>query len=280
MVEHPGPGRGVVAVQDLALPVEFDDLPGRGVIGSDITVDTQERLLLTTPAGIVRADLSSGALGWAAPIPGCRGSALQRADGSILVICGETVLCWDGHDCQILAGGFTGGTSLLPGPDGQEWVFDYKTAQWMQFGMSVTLTRLGDGLGQEERHTIDFRAGIWSAVWLSGLRFFLAGDGRFGLVDLDNTTTVPIDERLRSPHPDQRGAVRIDEHTVMTATRHGTVYRIDVETGKSTLMARLDILALGCDLASGHQGRAYVLEHPGSPRSFIPIVVALSGYMP
>lgn len=245
-----------------------------------ITVDTQERLLLTTPAGIVRADLSSGALGWAAPIPGCRGSALQRADGSILVICGETVLRWDGHDCQILAGGFTGGTSLLLGPDGQEWVFDYKTAQWMQSGMSVTLTRLGDGLGQEERHTIDFRAGIWSAVWLSGLRFFLAGDGHFGLVDLDNTTTVPIDERLRSPHPDQRGAVRIDEHTVMTATRHGTVYRIDVETGKSTLMARLDMLALGCDLASGHQGRAYVLEHRGSPRSFIPIVVALSGYMP
>jgi hypothetical protein len=124
----------------------------------------------------------------------------------------------------------------------------------MQSGMSVTLTRLGDGLGQEERHTIDFRAGIWSAVWLSGLRFFLAGDGHFGLVDLDNTTTVPIDERLRPPHPDQRGAVRIDEHTVMTATRHGTVYRIDVETGKSTLMARLDMLALGCDLASGHQG--------------------------
>jgi len=137
-----------------------------------------------------------------------------------------------------------------------------------------------DGLGQEERHTIDFRAGIWSAVWLSGLRFFLTGDGHFGLVDLDNTTTVPIDERLRSLHPGQRGAVRIDEHTVMTATRHGTVYRIDVETGKSTLMARLDMLALGCDLASGHQGRAYVLEHRGSPRSFIPIVVALSGYMP
>ena len=113
------------------MPVEFDDLPGRGVIGSDITVDTQERLLLTTAAGIVRADLGSGALGWAAPIPGCRGSALQRADGSILVICGETVLRWDGHDCQILAGGFTGGTSLLLGPDGQEWVFDYTTAQWM-----------------------------------------------------------------------------------------------------------------------------------------------------
>jgi Holliday junction resolvase-like predicted endonuclease len=245
-----------------------------------ITVDPQERLLLTTPAGIVRVDLSSGTLDWAAPIPGCRRSVLQRADGSILVICGETVLRWDGHDCQILAGGFTGGTSLLPGSDGQEWVFDYKKAEWLQFGMSVTLTRLGAGLGQEERHTIDFRAGIWNAVWLSGHRFYLAGDGHFGVVDLDDTTVVPIDETLRSPHPDQRGAIRIDEHTVMTATRHGTVYRIDVETGNSTLMARLDMLALGCDLASGKNGRAYVLEHRGSPRAFIPIVIALSGYEP
>jgi len=146
--------------------------------------------------------------------------------------------------------------------------------------MSVTLTRLGAELGQEQRHSVDFQAGIWNAVWLSERRFFLAGDGHLGVVDLDKTTTVPIDDRLRSPHPDQRGAVRIDEHTVMTATRHGTVYRIDIETGTSTLVARLDMLALGCDLASGDHGRAYVLEHRGSPRAFIPIVVALAGYLP
>ena len=100
--------------------------------------------------------------------------------------------------------------------------------------MSVTLTRLGTEMGQEQRHVVDFQAGIWNAVWLSGRRFFLAGDGHFGVVDLDKTAAVPIDDRLRSPHPDQRGAIRIDEHTVMTATRHGTVYRIDVETGKPT----------------------------------------------
>jgi hypothetical protein len=64
----------------------------------------------------------------------------------------------------------------------------------------------------------------------------------------------------------------------MTATRHGTVYRIDVETGKSDLVARLDMLALGCDMASDDQGSAYVLEHRGSPRAVIPIVVTLSGY--
>lgn len=245
-----------------------------------IAVDSNERLLLTMPQGIVRADVSSGASEWAVPIPRCRGSALPRPDGSILVTCGETILRWDGSECQIVAGGFTGGTSLLRGPEGQAWVFDYKKAEWLQFGMSVTLTQLGDDMGQEERHVVDFQAGIWNAVWLFGHRFFLAGDGHFGVVDLDKTTSVPIDDRLRSPHPGQRGAIRVDERTVMTATRHGTVYRIDVETGKSDLVARLDMLALGCDMASDDRGRAYVLEHRGGPRTFIPIVVALSGYGP
>jgi Holliday junction resolvase-like predicted endonuclease len=270
VITDTGPGVHAEVVLHGAQPQE--------TVVDGIAVDSDGQLLLTMPRGVVRADLSSGAREWAVPIPGCRGSALSRPDGSILVVCGETILRWDGRECQIVAGGFTGGTSLLGGPEGQAWVFDYKTAEWLHFGMSVTLTQLGDEMGQEERRAVDFQAGIWNAVWLSRRRFFLAGDGHFGVVDLDKTTSVPIDDRLRSPHPDQRGAIRIDERTVMTATRHGTVYRIDVGTGTSDLVARLDMLALGCDMASDDHGRAYVLEHRGSPRNFIPIVVALSGY--
>ncbi len=36
--------------------------------------------------------------------------------------------------------------------------------------------------------------------------------------------------------------------------------------------------ALGCDMTSDDHGRAYILEHQGSPRAFIPTVVTLSGY--
>jgi hypothetical protein len=49
-------------------------------------------------------------------------------------------------------------------------------------GRTVTLTRLGAGLGREERYTVEFWAGIWSAVWLCGRRFFPASDGHFGVV--------------------------------------------------------------------------------------------------
>ena len=242
-----------------------------------IAVDPDGRLLLTMPAGIARVDLSTGRLDWAVPIPGCRGHALALADRSILVLQGTAVLRWHEDKVRIVSGGFTGGTSLLPGPRGEAWVFDYKGAAWLKAGLAVTLTRLGAGLGQEERHTIDFRAGIWSAVWLSGQRFYLAGDGHFGVVDLDRTTTVEIDDRLRSPHPDQRGSMRLDDRTVLTASRHGTVYRIDVESGHHTRVAELDMLAIGCDLAAGQGSSAYVLEHRGGPRAFIPTVVRLSG---
>lgn len=243
-----------------------------------VALDSAGRLLLTLPAGVARINLGTGVTEWAVPVPGCRGSALPLPDGSILVLRGPAVLRWRGDTPEVAAGGFAGGTSLLPGPGGQAWVLDYKTAGWPGGDRAVTLTNLGPDprLGDEERHTVDFRAGIWSAVWLSGHRFYLAGDGHFGVVDLDKTTAVPIDDRLRSPHPDQRGSARVDRRTVVTASRHGTVYQIDVETGATECLARLDMLALGCDMTAGPRGVSYVLEHRGSPRSFIPIVVELT----
>jgi hypothetical protein len=52
--------------------------------------------------------------------------------------------------------------------------------------------------------------------------------------------------------------MRLDGRTVLAASRHGTVYRIDVESGRHTRVAELDMLALGCDLAAGQGNSAYV----------------------
>lgn len=277
------PGQEVPVVTETAPGVQAEvvlyGMQASATTVDGVAVDAGGRLLLTMPDGIARVDLDTGVTDWAVPVPGCRRGALALADGSILVMHGAAVLRWRDHAVEVAGGGFTGGTSLLPGPNGEAWVFDYKTAGWAGGGRAVTLTRLGAELrlGDDERHTVDFRAGIWSAVWLSGRRFYLAGDGHFGVVDLDRNETVAIDYRLRSPHPDQRGSTRVDERAVLTASRHGTVYRIEVESGLSSCVARLEMLALGCDMAAGPPGVAYVLEHRGSPRAFIPIVVKLSG---
>lgn len=97
------------------------------------------------------------------------------------------------------------------------------------------------------------------------------------MIDLDAGTTVAVDDRLISPYPDQRGATRIDDRTVLTASRHGTVYCIDVENGRNTCVAKLDMLALGCDMAAAEPNVAYVLQHRGGSRGFQPIVIKLSG---
>ena len=62
-----------------------------------------------------------------------------------------------------------------------------------------------DVLLLDRTHLEAMLSGLLSPADLSGRRFFLAGDGHFDVVDLDKTSTVPIDDRLRSPHPDGHG---------------------------------------------------------------------------
>ena len=57
-----------------------------------------------------------------------------------------------------------------------------------------------DMLLLDRTHLEAMLSGLWPPV--SGGP---AGDGHVGVVDLDKTSTVPIDDRLRSPHPDGHG---------------------------------------------------------------------------
>lgn len=63
--------------------------PAWGTSVDGLAVHPDGRLLLTTLSGVVGADLGTGALTWAVPIPGCRRGVLVMPDGSMLVIYGE-----------------------------------------------------------------------------------------------------------------------------------------------------------------------------------------------
>lgn len=120
-----GPDDSVSVITEMAPGVRGDVVlhgtQPQETIADGIAVDRDSRLLLTMPQGVVRADPGTGASDWAVPVPGCRGSALPCPDGGVLVTCGEAILRWDGRECHIVAGGLSGGTSLLRGPDGQTW---------------------------------------------------------------------------------------------------------------------------------------------------------------
>jgi hypothetical protein len=63
----------------------------------------------------------------------------------------------------------------------------------------------------------------------------------------------------------------------MLAARHGSVYRHE-DSGQVMPVVRHNTLGIGCELASGRDGHAYLLAHQGQPQACIPIVIALSGY--
>jgi hypothetical protein len=125
---------------DVEAEVVLHGVETRETVVNGVAVDLDGRLLLTMLAGVALVDLGMGSVDWAVPIPGCRRNALPRADGSVLVVCGETVVRWDKNELQIVAGGFTGGMSLPRGPDDEVWVFDYKGAGWLEAGLPVDIS--------------------------------------------------------------------------------------------------------------------------------------------
>lgn len=242
------------------------------VLAEGLAVDAEEWLLVTMPDGVARINLDTGAIEWAVPVPFCHGVPRPCADGSLLVVCGEAVLRWDGGNFQIVGSGFTPEASMLPGPVDEAWVTDCErtsnTAQW-----AVTLTRLGNALGEEKRYTIPLDHNARTATWLSGHRFFLAGDGQFSIVDLDAQTTEPVDAGSIGQF-DRLGALaRIDHHTVLISSAGGNMYRIDVTTGAKTFVAGFHGLS---QLAVGPNGHAYVLAYDRIDRSIsLPIIIKL-----
>jgi hypothetical protein len=249
----------------------------RGLTAQGLSLDERERLLLTMTEGIVRVDLGSGVLDWVVPLPGCRAAPLPRAVGNYLVIRGAAVLRWDGAAFHILAGGFTGNSALLVGPGDEVWVFDHQVKQGRPVGGTATMTRLGAALGSERRYRIDCDSPIYDAVWLEDHRLFLAADGHFAVIDLDATKKVEPDHFPVASEPHLRGTIRLDEHAVMLAALHGSVYRYE-DNGQVMPVVRHNTLGIGCELASGLDGHAYLLAHQGPPQACVPIVIALSGY--
>jgi hypothetical protein len=244
---------------------------------------------ITTGVGVVGVDIATGGTTWAVPLSGCRGAAVVAADGSVAVVCGQAVIRWQDGAADVLAGGFTGNSQLLSGADGALWVFD-NTGE--RYASQLTLTRLGDRVGQEVRYEIGFNADVWCAAWLGDQRFFLSASGHSAVVDLALAVPVTgetgvgymatVDEQdwIKMPHPAPRFAVPLGDREVATCSDSGsgmrsTVFVTDVKSRASTPLAELNVNRTFGMYRSG-DGRLHVLaDVRGNDLEPRPIVVEL-----
>lgn len=146
-----------------------------------------DRVLITGEHGVAEVGLR-GTARWHLRLPGCHGAPLVQHDGALLVMCEPALVRWHDGAVTVVAGAFEEGAQLLGGPGGEPWVLSGSGVTFGTGDSTLALTRIGAELGDQVRCPIAFEAAVRSAVWLDGLRFFLAAGGSSAVVDLGRST--------------------------------------------------------------------------------------------
>ncbi|MEV7120574.1 restriction endonuclease [Kitasatospora griseola] len=188
-------------------------------------------LLITTAAGVIAFHPATGHSTWALPLRWTQDRAVCGSDGSVTVLCRSALVRWHPQDraIELLAGGFGGYATLEAGRDGALWVFN-------QVGPlhdgSVTLSRIGEHPGDEQRYDVPFPSGH-RAVELGSGRFFLSGNGNSTTLDLARTPITTRDDWIESTVSDPRATAAPDDHTVLAAGHRGglawSLHRLDLD---------------------------------------------------
>ena len=229
---------------------------------SGIAVTGDRRLVAVTGGGLIELDAARGVTSWMLPLPGCANEPLVLSDRSVLAVCGTAVVRVRGGGLEAVAGGFDGNVHLLAGPDGEPWALSgYGTSSTGE--CTLALTRLGTRAGDQHRYDIDFPVQIFTAGWLNGLRFFLAGSSVSAVVDLGRGTRITRADWIQSPHSYEQKLVVTSPQSVVTAagTSKGigvTLFSTDAQTRDSTLLGELELNAVD-GLCAAPDGTGYLL---------------------
>ncbi|HZM79914.1 MAG TPA: restriction endonuclease [Candidatus Limnocylindrales bacterium] len=235
-----------------------------------------DSLLISTPDGIVDLAIGTGSSRWALPMAGCHGATLATSDGSLLTISSFAAIRWTGKGIDILGGALTGNATLLVGPDGAMWAFQ-NTGE--NHNSEVSLIQLGDSLGTQTSHAIEFPA--WNAAWLEDKRFYLAADGYSAVVDLARSNQVPQESWQISPQAGPRSIVVSGPSTVLTFARaqgvNVSLVQISTKTGSTGQLLQVHAnRALG--MTRGRNGRLYLLaDQRGNERFPRPVLLEVLG---
>jgi len=211
------------------------------------------KILVAGDDGIAEVDHIKRTAAWRVPVRGCRGNPVIRPDGSIMFARRHGIgVVADGR-VAVVAGGFPDRCSLFTKLDGSVWVLDPVNDVLNQ--VTPTVVRLGERLGEEERHEIR-PAPPWPvcAAWLDEARLVLAHTSSCTLVELG----AGIPEQVRIGTSDCVGLVPLGRETLMTVSGHAELDLADIVTGRSAGLGALAHRHAVRGVARGDETTIYV----------------------
>jgi hypothetical protein len=231
------------------------------VIESDqlgIACGSTDELLLTTAAGIVRADLRARTAAVAVPIPACHRNALPLDDGSILLTRRFGVARFHDGVLTSVAGGAAGNNFLIQDSDRGIWLVDNGEPSRPT---PPSICRIGDHLGEQTRHDLDYPpAAAANAAWISASDLLIIGNPGFRIVTLEGGQT-PL---RQLPVSNSMGLTRTSGSRTLIAGAGITVAAIDTASGKSSKLMRLALRDSITELAQAPSGEVYLAAYePG-----------------
>ncbi|MFV2021984.1 protein kinase domain-containing protein [Micromonospora sp. LOL_023] len=228
------------------------DVRARQVLGgrpgwpemTGMAVIDDRRLLLTTADGLIEVDVRRGTGTWFLAMRGLRGSPLVRGDGSVLVICHDTVIAYCDEKVVPIAGGLRGAVGLCADREGDAWVLSGTGVEFGEGSVTLSLTRVGDQFGRQQTYAVGFNASVHGVTWLHGRSFYLAAGGNSGVVDLCRSSAVRSVDQVRSEQSYPNHVIALNAWTVLTGSASGsgvgvTIFRTEVLGRSTELLARL-----------------------------------------
>ncbi|WP_327586794.1 serine/threonine protein kinase [Nonomuraea sp. NBC_00507] len=247
-----------------------------------------ERLVVVTGGGLIELNNQNGATSWIMQLSGCAAEPMVLPDGSVLAVCNNAVVRVNNGQLEPVAGGFSGDVRLLAGPDREPWVLSGAGPTYGTDQATLSLTRIGERVGDQHRFDVHFDADVDAAGWLERRRFFLAAAGHSAVVDLNRRSRVMEEDWIVSPHGYRAYLQVLDPHRVAIAAGNATgvgvtLWRTDVVTGVSEQLGDLVLNAV-CGLCVAADGTGYLLGDVygarRGPRDPWPVLIRLPGLRP
>ncbi|MER5638156.1 hypothetical protein ABT095_14505 [Kitasatospora sp. NPDC002227] len=265
-----------VTVRPLWAGVSLEEATGlTGVSEHEVLVTTYggvHRLNITTGDPVTREDLV---------LAGRRhGSSAQlRGDSELLVLTEEVVVSRRDGELEALAGAITGAGRLLAHPDGSVWAFSTTGPTGPVYRGSHTLVRVGDRLGDEQRHTIEFSGQVDNVVFTADGRLYLVGGSRSGHLDIEQKMALDSATWRDGPPARCDALLALDAQTILSAGPDPggaavVVHRTDVATNRHSLVCRLPGLNRATALVLRGDGRVLLLaDNRGNEQGPHPVLL-------